>query len=442
MKYAGRLRKTLFNSIDRICENRCSSFVSPDKDFSRRGKFVPQDIFKCLLGMEGTALSHELLNYFNFRTDAPTKSAFVQARAKIRSDAFETLFYDFAASAHEDDLYKGYRLLACDGSDIHIPTNPEDKGSYHPKTDGTKPYNLLHLNALYDLMTKTYTDAVIQKRFNWNEHSAFIEMAKHHSDDNSPVIFIADRGFESYNNMAHITEMGHFFLIRMRDSKAGGILSGLDLPNSEYDVSLTFKLVRKQTNEIKALLEKDKCLRFLPSTSNFDFLPSNSKKSDPTVIYELPVRLVRFKITDDTYEVVATNLSVHEFSSDELMLLYAMRWGIETSFRDLKYTVGLLHFHAKKTESILQEIFARLIIYNFSALVASHTTINNRKRKHFYRINFSQAVHICRNFLLQRIPLSNVEALIAANILPMRHGMNNSRAPSQKHAACFIYRIA
>ncbi len=60
----------------------------------------------------------------------------------------------------------------------------------------------------------------------------------------------------------------------------------------------------------------------------FDFLPSK-KKSELTVIYELPVRSVRFKISDDSYEVIATNLSEDLFSSD-----------------DLKYTVGLRHFHA------------------------------------------------------------------------------------------------
>ena len=33
------------------------------------------------------------------------------------------------------------------------------------------------------------------------------------------------------------------------------------------------------------------------------------------------------------------------------------RWGIERSFRKLKYTIGLTNFHAKKVEYILQEIF-------------------------------------------------------------------------------------
>ena len=44
----------------------------------------------------------------------------------------------------------------------------------------------------------------------------------------------------------------------------------------------------------------------------------------------------------------------------------------EFAFRELKYTVGLLHFHAKKVENITQEIFARLIMYNFSELITSH----------------------------------------------------------------------
>lgn len=45
-------------------------------------------------------------------------------------------------------------------------------------------------------------------------------------------------------------------------------------------------------------------------------------------------------------------------------------------------------------------------------------------------------------FLLKMVPLSSVEVLIAADILPIRTGKNNPRAPSQKHAAYFIYRIA
>lgn len=56
----------------------------------------------------------------------------------------------------------------------------------------------------------------------------------------------------------------------------------------------------------------------------FDFLPS--KKSELTVIYELPVRIVRFKILDDSYEVIATNLSEDLFSSDDLKYTVVLRY--------------------------------------------------------------------------------------------------------------------
>ena len=97
-------------------------------------------------------------------------------------------------------------LLAVDGSDIQIATNPNDLSSFHPGTNGRKPYNLLHLNALFDLKQKIYTDAVIQGRMEWNEHNALQEMV-----DRSNIrkaLVIADRGYESYNNMTHIQEKG------------------------------------------------------------------------------------------------------------------------------------------------------------------------------------------------------------------------------------------
>jgi hypothetical protein len=46
-----------------------------------------------------------------------------------------------------------------------------------------------------------------------------------------------------------------------------------------------------------------------------------------------------------------------------------MRWGIETSFRALKYAIGMVHFHVRKDNSLLQEIYASLVVYSFSERV-------------------------------------------------------------------------
>ena len=267
-------------------------------------------------------------------------------------------------------LYKGYRLLAVDGSDLHVPTNPQDTQSCITKKDNSKPVNLLHLNAVYDLLSHTYTDAVVQKCHTKDEHRAFCDMVDR--AEGKPAVFIADRGYESFNDMAHVQEKGWFFLFRVKDN-SGGIVSGFSMPDSdEFDKSFSLALTRKQTNEMKQLLKDRNAYRFVPSSSTFDYLPARNSKGIPVPPYVLSFRIVRFKISDDSYETVVTNLDADSFPAPELKKLYHMRWGIETSFRDLKHTLGLLHFHAKKTESVLQEIFVSLIMYNFTELITSH----------------------------------------------------------------------
>ena len=51
------------------------------------------------------------------------------------------------------------------------------------------------------------------------------------------------------------------------------------------------------------------------------------------------------------FETVVTNPDNQKIPVSELEQLYNMRWGMETSFRELNYTVGLLHFYAEKVES-------------------------------------------------------------------------------------------
>lgn len=60
-----------------------------------------------------------------------------------------------------------------------------------------------------------------------------------------------------------------------------------------------------------------------------------------------------------------------------------MRWGIETSFRELKYTIGLTRFHSEKTEYIKQEIWVRLILYNFCEIITTRVVVQQKAtRKH------------------------------------------------------------
>ena len=441
-KPISKVKKRLLQCIQGVSKNAWLFFTAPEKDFTRNRKLSFETMVKTLLCMEGGSLTNELMKRFGCRADIASTSAFVQQRGKILPEAFETIFRMFVDESDPSRLYNGYRLFAVDGSDIQIPTNPQDKDSYFPGSNGQHPYNLLHLNAMYDLLQRTYVDAIVQKRHCCDECRSLADMVDR-SSVKQPAIIIADRAYESYNVLAHIQEKGWFFLIRVKDSSSSGLAAGLDLPLLDmFDFPIHLSLTRKQTNETKHLRKQRNHYKLIPSNRTFDYLPAKSRKHLPTVFYQLPFRVVRFAISENSFETVVTNLPLDSFPPSELKRLYAMRWGIETSFRELKYTVGLLHFHAKKTEHILQEIFARLTMYNFSELITSHVIIQEHNRKHAYRANFSVAVHVCRQFFLGNVSPPDVEALIARHVSPIRPGRSRPRILSTKNAVSFIYRIA
>ncbi|WP_338025465.1 transposase, partial [Clostridium yunnanense] len=172
---------------------------------------------------------------------------------------------------------------------MHIPTNKNDLDSLYEFKDSRKPYNLLHLNALYDLNQHTYEDAIVLKSKLSNECRALTDMVDR-STIKTPALILADRGYESYNNMAHIQEKGWKFLIRIKDfhDHASGILHGLELPSvNEFDVDIDLNLTRKQTNEVKELLKDKNYYRRIGKNTIFDYLPEKNRKSDSTIMYRL-----------------------------------------------------------------------------------------------------------------------------------------------------------
>jgi len=409
---------------------------NPGTDFTRKRKLPFETMLQLLIAMGGNSLTKELLEAQGYSLDTATTSAFIQQRDKILPCVFAYLLHEFTSSHTNVKTYRGYRLLASDGSDLHTPTNPNDLDSFLQNRPEEKGYNLFHLNALYDLCNRLYVDALLQPRGQVNEHRALTDMVQR-SRIKGKVIVTADRGYESYNNFAHIERKGWRYLIRVKDLGSNGILSGLKLPkDGEFDLSVHRILTRKQTKKVKA---QPALYRFLPSNVTFDFLDLHTNK-----FYPMSFRVVRFKITEDSYETVITNLSTAYFSSEDLKKLYNMRWGIETSFRELKYAVGLTNFHAKKREHIAQEVFARLIMYNFSEMITSHVVISKADTKYTYQVNFSAAIQICRHFLRcpGLAPPPNVEALIRKNILPVRPGRQNKRNIRFRSAVSFLYRVA
>ena len=422
-----REKKRLKGIIKDMAKDRERFVKCVEKDFTRHRKLSFEAVLSLLLTMNGGSTSASLLEYFKFSSQLSSTSAFIQQRSKLKPEAMEYLYHTYTNTASALKTFNGYRLLAVDGSDLHIPSNPNDVDSYYPGYNGQTHYNLLHLNALFDLENRIYLDALVQKSRCANEHRALTSMIDR-SALGGNVIVLADRGYEAYNNMAHFQEKGWNFLIRIKDGKSG-IVSGLNLPHTdEFDLSVDLNITRRQSGEVKSLCKTDRNrYKWIPVNVNFDYLPEESLKNDPISFYNLKFRIVRFKLTDSSYESVVTNLPAGAFPAPKIKELYARRWGIETAFRHLKHTIGLDRFYSKKAEYIHQEIFARLTMYNFTELITSPVIIRKAKRKYIYSVNFSAAAHICRNFFLNNVSPLEVEALLSRLISPTRPGRSFPR---------------
>ncbi|RHE95858.1 IS4/IS5 family transposase [Roseburia inulinivorans] len=282
-------------------------------------------------------------------------------------------------------------------------------------------------------MNRIYTDVLVQTAADYNEFRACATMIDRSKLEN--VILVADRGYENYNIFAHAIEKGWKFAIRVKDKNSNGIASGLNLPpNDEFDIDITQIFSRKNTKTTK-----NAGYKWMPVNQVFDYLP---RKSDKT--YELSFRIIRFPIGSNSYEIIITNLDRNIFDVKKIKEIYHLRWGIETSFRELKYAIGLTSFHARKPDFIKQEIYARLLLYNYCELITTHVIKQIKNNDKTKQVNFTIAIYICREYLRNKRNLSppDVINLIEKHVLPVRPGRKDPRKVKPQASVSFLYRVA
>lgn len=402
----------------------------PGCDFSRNRKISISDICWFMIDLQAKSMPNEILDFFEHAVSIPSASAFVQQRKKLLPSAWEFLFYSFnqACNSFRDSTLHGYHIYAVDGSDVNIFRNPDDEETYIH--EGVCGYNAVHINALYDLLNHTYQDVIFQGKKKLHERAAFNTMIdRYHGPD---AIFIADRGYESFNTFAHAIQSGQKFLIRMKDIKSNGLLSAYNLPDGEFDQCIKTTLTRRHTKET---LNNPNIYTILSPKTAFDYL-------DDSQYHDILFRVVRFQVGSD-YVCVATNLPKESFSLEEIRRLYRLRWGEETSFRELKYTIGLVHFHSRTKDLILQEIYARLMLYNFCELVVQGAVVETRKNtKYAYKINSATAVNICRRYLKYGGDEVERLCLIQKHLTPIRPDRKYPINLRPKRNRDFVYRMA
>ena len=433
-------KSLLWQAVDELAASPAEFAVDPSRDFTRCRKLSFKDTIHLLLTMEGDCIQEELFKFFGRSINAPSKAAFCRQRQKLSEKALPSLLNIFNSKL-STTLFKGkYRLLACDGTTAEIFRDPDDLTTYYePNKVSSRGFNMVYINAMYSILDNRFVDLVIQPGRMMNEFTAFCHMVDTAGCDGPPIIYFGDMGYASYNNFAHVIENGQFFLIRANDRILQGILG--HSVDDMRDMDSHMDLIMSRSSSVKNMPDPGPGIRYkhLPYSSSLDYFDGCHS------LYKMSLRIVRFELSDGVYENIITNLPDHEFSFEDFKDLYFLRWNEETAFRSIKHVLCLSNFHSKKLRFVIQEIWARAILYNFSSAIISKVVVKKKNAVHKYQVNYTEALKTCREFLRARGtgPGIDVTGLITRCIEPIRPGRYFPRYEGRSRSRrpfSFLYR--
>lgn len=239
------LHKAINDAVNASGEYTLEGF----RGFTRTRSLTMEKIIELLLSMNGGSLNKEL---YAAGVDV-SASAFCQRRQKIVSTVFEDVFNYFNATTGPDvKTFRGYRVFAADGTTISMARNPKASTFLQ---DGGKGYNAFHLNPIFDIISQTYYTANIQPQPRTDEIGALTSMLLW-NDFPMKSIIVLDRGYESYNMIAHLLNTPNVdFVLRVKQNKAA-MREIQKLPMIDLDtkvnqvITTTQKNIDKQENRI------------------------------------------------------------------------------------------------------------------------------------------------------------------------------------------------
>jgi len=432
------IKQLLLNDIDSLIEHPELFAKEPEKDFTRTRKLPAKKTILFQIGMERDSINRELLKYFDYVLNAPSVSAFYQQRKKLKPDTFSQLFYTFNSHFTPTLYREKFIPIAVDGSGFNMFRDPKNEETFRPPNGQSKlGYSEIFVVAAYQILDKVFTDAVMKPSRIKNEYTAICEIIDRCNKNHGIPLFLADRGFPSYNCFAHAKEKNVAYLIRAKDDYVKRLLRDEKPGSDEFDISVDRIIVRHKAKKKYLRPEYMDRYRYIDANTSFDFI-EHGKRDE----YELRLRVVRVKIKEGVYENLITNLPADEFSMNDLKELYRLRWNEETSFRELKHIIGAVDFHSKIVEYVNHELWARLLLYNFSSQITALAVISKKERKYEYQVNFTMAYLTCREFLRRTCKESEFEvlALIEKYILPVRPDRKYERNKLFQRPMTFTYR--
>ena len=410
------VRKLFYATLSQAEDNIAAFVNNPGSDMTRHRYCDFKNTVLATLSFSMNRSNTELFNYFGLKSKhIPSKSAFTQQRRKFNENLYPHLLASFNKATPFTKTFNGFHLVAIDGSDINLPTDKNDTVYRIKQARSDNFYFQMHLNALYDICENRFISAITQPRPQMNENAAFCQLISE-CDMPDNTIFIADRGYITHNTLAHLLQNNRYFLIRAKNpASAASMTKNIIEPGIPSDKYVRIGISRSSKNRNNSGFD---VFKKIGPNRKFDYI----SVTDKTSVYIMNLRCTCIKLDDDSYEYLISNLPSNVFSTEDLKSLYWKRWSIETSFRSLKYALSLVYLHSVNRDLIIQEIYAKILLYNITSLLHAYVQNSkellerNKNKKHKYKVSFDDTVPVAKSLLREPVKNSKIKALLLRHL--------------------------
>lgn len=326
-------------------EYKCDARQRPEFFSRESGKIGFTNLIAITLNFLSKSMQTELDRFFEFvikKTERVSKQAFFEPRYKLKETAFRMLFDSTAemiAQTTELKTFNGYRVLATDGTILMLEDTYSLRG-YFGECNGCAA---ARASVMSDVLNcGLVLDARIDKMSCSERELALLhyERLKDLQMEQRPVLLF-DRGYAS-----------------------------ADMFEKLHDTAFLFRLQRS-------------------FNTNIDRTTPGDRVMDITIkkrVFRL--RVLKFKLSTGEIETLVTNLPKESFSSDDLKVLYNMRWGVETAYRVIKSALQIENFTGSSQLFVKQDFFATMFLKNmvaFAKLDANEVIAANENPDNKYR---------------------------------------------------------
>jgi len=311
-------------------------------------------MIQLVAGRKSEGYISALMRAFEDKNVTPVKSSFSKMRRKISYTFFVTALKELFNSFTRP-TFRGMHIYALDGKKAYVPRSTSlEKAGFQGKvlSDYRESYQLvMYLTHAYDVLSGTTKELVASPINNEQKDARSIVPLL---EKNSITLY--DRLFLCHALLKAHQKAENFFVMRC-----------------------------KKESTLKEVVE---------------FAKSKDKRS--SFEYEgMTLFLVKVKNKKMGENIFITNFKPSKFSAKDIGILYRWRWDVETSFKEFTESMSLEQWHSGDYNNILQELFARLWLFNATKILCfnrgdiRHNPTSNKYRK----VNFKLCVEwFVRNF--------------------------------------------